>query len=127
MKVTMCQLINLIGNLKPPYKIKFKDVIYELDDSNYYSDTTEKYLFSVINDEYFDTDIPKLEFEILPEETDEWKNIEEINHNGKQIYNPKTSAYNTLNSKEKNIFIPAINQLIKNQKYLKEKLESKDE
>lgn len=58
-------------------------------------------------------------------ENDEWEDIEEIKHNGKQIYNAKTNAYNTLNSKEKNIFIPLINQLIKNQKYLKKKLEEK--
>ena len=85
------------------------------NDCNYYSKAKEE----MLNNEYINI----LEFlddkvEILPEENNEWEDIEEL---AEYIY---TENY-TKESIEYNRKV--INQLIKNQKYLKEKLESKDE
>ncbi len=57
-------------------------------------------------------------FEILPEENDEWENISELKE-FEEVRN-----YGLFHIQQNRI---AINKLIKNQKYLKEKLESKDE
>ena len=56
-------------------------------------------------------------FEILPEENDEWKEIKELRKINLTDYSYDTAVDNR----------EAINQLIKNQKYLKEKLESKND
>ena len=66
--------------------------------------------------------------EILPEES-EWEDIEEIQRLSDCIINEvdgETQLMN-INAKDRLVYIPIINQLINNQKYLKEKLESKDD
>ena len=64
------------------------------------------------------------------EENDEWEDIEEINVvcDSIEFYDDeKVRHFMNTNAKDRNIYIAKINKLIKNQKYLKEKLESKDE
>ena len=126
--ITLCELIGLITEGQAPKKIKCDNKIYTFINRDYYHNgewlSTE---LSTLFEEFSIKELlNKKMIEILPEENDEWEDIEEIKHNGKRIYNPKTNTYNTLNTKEKNIFIPIINQLIKNQKYLKEKLDKYD-
>ena len=132
MTITIYELMGLIKDGEAPKEIKIDNKIWFFYKSNErvsYVDDEKSYLKSCsLNFNYY-IENNKLndEIEILPEENDEWEDIEEIKYKDKKIYNSVTDAYNTLNSKEKNIFIPIINQLIKNQKYLKRKLESKDE
>ena len=62
-------------------------------------------------------ELPHLTVEILPEENDEWEDIEEL-----EIY---TSNY-IYDKEEIHINRETINQLIKNQKYLKERLDKNE-
>ena len=125
--ITMYELIGFIKDGKAPKNIKYNDEIFEYDKRHNYISQDGNLLFGdYIYELYYTPSTLNKIVEILPEENNEWEDIEEIKHKGKQIHNTETKSYNTLNSKEKNIFIPIINQLIKNQKYLKEKIENKD-
>ncbi len=128
-EITMMELLQRLYNNNAPKNIKYKGRKYKLNtQSNIYKANVyeEEKTGNLLGYNY------KLELclndtvEILSEENSEWEDIEEIKHNGKQIYNTKTNAYNTLNSKEKNIFIPIINQLIKNQRKIVEKLDKNE-
>ncbi len=114
-EITMLGLANRIYNRIAPKKIKYDGDVWEYceDDCNYYSKNQDV----MLNNEY----ISILKFlddkvEILPEENDEWEDIGIIEN----IDNFTIGDLIELNAK-------TINQLIKNQKYLKEKLESKNE
>ena len=68
--------------------------------------------------------------EILPEENYEWEDIEEINSNADNtlfVMECYTGIPEKAQDWNFNILEKEINQLIKNQKYLKEKLEGKDD
>ena len=110
-EITIYELMGLIKDDKEPEKIKYEDKIFKWAGCNY-----------VANNEYFsdyikgesDIDIPDIKVQILPEENDEWEDIEEIDDTGFM------SIEDGLNLLRK-----WTNSLIKNQKYLKEKLEKK--
>ncbi len=126
--ITIFKLMKLIRKGKAPKKIKYKNIIYYLtEDIEYRDRISSNLLLDIYGNTCSILDFLNDTVEILSEENDEWEDIEEIKHKNKKIYNEKTNSYNTLNSKDKNIYIPILNQLIKNQKYLKEKLESKDD
>ena len=113
-EITIYELIGLIKDGKAPKKIKYDDNILSFDfETNNYRDNEASFLFGdYIYGQLHLNDTVK----IPPEENDDWEDIEEL----AMLYNG--------NSKDeimRNRFI--INKLIKNQKYLKEKLEVKDE
>ena len=111
--ITIYELIGLIKDRKVPIRIKYDDTIwdYEKDDNDYYSIDRDVLLL----DEYIRKDFFEYlndTIEILPKENDEWEDIEEIN----SVDNFTIGDLVELNAK-------TINQLIKNQKYLKERLD----
>ena len=120
-EITMYELIGLIKNDKAPKKIKIDDDIWyfvKRYDGNYYIDK-EEYCFHCCQlgfDYYIENNKLNDIVEILPEENDEWEDIEEL-------CILKTHEYNTTTVQTNRI---VINKLIKNQKYLKERLD-KDE
>ena len=119
--ITIYELMGLIKDGKAPKQIKIGDDIWyfvKRYDGNYYIDK-EEYCFHCCQlgfDYYIENNLLNNTVEILPEENDEWEDIEEL---AEYIY---TENY-TKESIEYNRKV--INQLIKNQKYLKEKLEEK--
>ena len=126
--ITMYELIGLIKDNKAPKQIKYDDEIY------CWNDEYKSYL----NEDRWDLfykyrNISKIlnnMVEILPEENDEWEDIEEINSNADNtlfIMECYTGISEKAQDWNFNILEKEINQLIKNQKYLKEKLESKDD
>ena len=117
--ITLYELIELIRYGKAPKKIKYGDKLYYFDGRDYIPENGF-YLSSVFNDYVF-TDILKLMIEILPEENDEWEDIEEIDILQDILSTDKIGAL-IENIGEIQIII---NKLIKNQKYLKEKLVEK--
>ena len=107
--ITIIELLNKISkNEVVPKQIKYRNTIYTFkeEDKTYYDENYETLLsiftFEILNDEV----------EILPEENDEWEDIETSNFDSDY---PLSEIGKT------------VNRLIKNQKYLKEKMESKDE
>ena len=124
--ITIFKLMKLIKKGKAPEKIKYNGIIYQFNDELYDYDCSTsdvcllESIFSNCNNWLYE------EVEIQPKENNDWEDIEELKHDGKKIYNSITNIYNKLNSKEKNIFIPILNQLIKNQKYLKERLDKNE-
>ena len=113
-EITMYELIGLIKDGEAPKNIMYEGSLYTLTYGNNYIDADDGiYLFSLIpiNEVLNDT------VEILPEENDEWKDIEELS------LSPKNISLTDVVLENRDV----INQLIKNQKYLKEKLEGKDE
>ena len=133
--ITIYELLGLIREGKAPKRIKYEGIILEYNElfqdyktNSYFDDSTDYllcYLFKSAG--ALDTKV-----EILPEENDEWEDIEEINvdkENCKRFieYDSETGHHKYTIRLLDEYFSNKINQLIKNQKYLKEKLESKDE
>lgn len=133
MTITIEKLIDLIKIGKAPKKIKYNDDIFifsnkthDYENSNYWS-----FMYDVLGSSVdFIKDFLNYEVEILPEEDKEenisWEDIEKIKYKGKKIYIKAKDSYSSLNSKDKNIYLPIINQLIENQNYLKKKVDGKD-
>ena len=113
--ITIYELIGFIKDGKAPKQIKYDDEIY------CWNDEYKSYL----NEDRWDLfykyrNISKIlnnMVEILPEENNEWEDIEELS------LTPKDISLTDVVLENRGI----INQLIKNQKYLKEKLEGKDD
>ena len=112
--ITVYELIGLIKDDKAPKEIKYYEVTYEFNVNNYYlkgRDEIEYSMFYKLAKGYmFLND----KVEIL-EENDEWKDIEEIDS-----WKFNKSEDDIPHFELANI----INQLIKNQKYLKERLDN---
>ena len=119
-KITMYELMGLIKDGKAPKKVRITGNIYEFDEELNTYITRERncriLLGGVTGEINLIANIFNEIVEILPEENDEWEDIEEI----KNIDDFAVGNLTELNSK-------VINKLIKNQKYLKERLESKDD
>ena len=118
-EITVIKLLNKISkNEIVPKQIKYQNTIYIFDetDSTYY-DENDKTFFQTYNYKILNDTV-----EILQEENDEWKVINNIDVLQDIL---STNKIEVLIEKIGDIQIK-INQLIKNQKYLKEKLESKD-
>ena len=119
-EITVIKLLNKISkNEIVPKQIKYQNTIYIFDetDSTYY-DENDKTFFQTYNYKILNDTV-----EILQEENDEWKVINNIDVLQDIL---STNKIEVLIENIGDIQIK-INQLIKNQKYLKEKLESKDD
>ena len=107
-EITIYKLMGLIKDSKAPKKIKYDDIIWEYSDVDYnYHSTT-----CVLNYEYI-LNILKIlndKVEILSKENDKWEDIEKLDKDHEYLFG-------TINC--------ILNKIIKNQKYLKEKLEEK--
>ena len=115
-KITMMELLQRIYNNNAPKKIKYDGQRYKLHEllNVYEAEETGNQLgYNYKLDLCLNDKV-----EILPEENNEWEDIEEL---AEYIY---TENY-TKESIEYNRKV--INQLIKNQRKIIEKLESKDE
>ena len=133
-EITIYDLIGLIKDNKAPKKIKYgNDVFYYDKDFQDYkakecSDNENEYLFYRLF-KYAGTLDTKIE--ILSEENDEWKDIEEINvdkENCKRFieYDSETGHHKYTIRLLDEYFSNKINQLIKNQKYLKERIDKNE-
>ena len=134
--ITIYDLMGLIKDGKAPKKIKYNNKIFTFNENrNDYDNEYDKnwsFLYerlgktvNFVNDFLNDT------VEILPEENDEWEDICELlddsRYNFSDRQNGMTQEDRRLLDSNFKALGEIINQLIKNQKYLKEKLESKDE
>ena len=129
MKITIIELLNLVAKYKAPEKIKIYDDIFELIENHYYlngilekeNDLLYKMSggYAILNDVV----------EIIQEENDEWEDIEELDtyHQGNECLFIDKYYGNITGNLVDEVIADKINSLIKNQKYLKEKLESKDD
>ena len=126
--MTIIELLNKISkNEVVPKQVKYRNTIYTFkeEDRTYYDENYETLLsmftFEILNDTV----------EILPKENDEWEDIKELEQivSSRAIYD----NYKDISKDIKNIVITidylviSFNQLIKNQRKIIEKLESKDE
>ena len=139
-EITMLELFKLIAEGNPPKKIHWK--YSDLNDDTYiwYDHACGYYeeghagemgykLLAYRNEQF--SKILNSIVEILPEENDEWEDIEELKNEGRfKFYDKKTGMSEEI-AKILDAYFEAliikINELVKNQKYLKEKLENKDE
>ena len=125
-EITIYELMGLIKDGQAPKKIKLceSNNIYKFNKD--YSSIEELYLTNIGNrwldflDITLDTKV-----EILPEENDEWEDIEEIETLEENIKYTKNSVTHIIgiDDKEKDVYIPILNQLIKNQRKIIEKLD----
>ncbi len=117
-EITIYELIGLIKDGKAPKKIKIKENVFELIVSRYYLNKE----FLVDNDLFYKITLGYITLddtvEILPEENDEWEDIEECSK--------KDFLDLTLDERTIELYY-YVRDLIKNQKYLKEKLENKND
>ena len=107
--ITMFELVELIKDEKAPKQIKYDDNILSFDfETNNYRDNEASFLFGdyIYGQLHLDNTV-----EILPEEDNEWEDIEEIEN----IDDFAVGNLTELNSK-------IINKLIKNQRKIIEKL-----
>ncbi len=113
-EITIYELMGLIKDGKAPKKICYQGNYLEFDgeDYEYYEDADVTSDDSLVK--YIAVGNLKDTVEILPEENDEWTDIEEYYPGDGMAFNISTYEYK-------------INQLIKNQKYLKEKLDGKND
>ncbi len=111
-EITIYELMGLIKDDKAPKKIKLQDTTYEYDKNiNGYFDKNGYNLFYLVMNRHILNDT----VEILPKENDEWEDIEEIDINLGILNMSGTEKYISNH----------INQLIKNQRKIIEKLEEK--
>ena len=122
--ITMYELMGLIKDGKAPKIIKYNDIEFYWDGKSYKNDDWD-YLSVYISD-IDDIKIVELDVEILPEENDEWEDIENYQYSIIPSYFELKSVIECINENfEKHQ--KALISIVKNQKYLKEKLEVKDE
>ena len=119
MKITLYELLGLIKDNKSPKKVKYKDIIYTFINRDYscgcsWLSTRLGELFG----KFFIKEALDEEVEIISEESNEWEDIEEVDF----LDGFNDSYYDTCLMKMGEI----CNQLIKNQNYLKERLENKE-
>ncbi len=127
-EITIYELMGLIKDRKAPKKIKLQDRTYEYD-KNY-----ETY-FDIKNQENLlcyvmvRNDL-NCTVEILPKENDEWEDIYTLNdteeHHFMNRQNGMTQEDRRLLDSNFKTLGETINQLIKNQKYLKERLDKNE-
>ena len=113
-KRTIYELMGLIKDNKAPYEVIYQGTKYYIDESeDYYRAEDRTPLFERIFNNYNDYDALQEKVEILPEENDEWEDIEEKEFERIIDISPlSNNVFEIMNSQ--------INSLIKNQKYLKE-------
>ena len=116
--ITLYELIGLIKDGQAPKKIIYDDEIFDYVGKfiNYQDQKGDLLFGDYIYSNYLTSGVLNNLVEILPEENDEWENIELL-----MCLDTRETSDCICKIQDK------INSLIKNQKYLKEKLESKDE
>ena len=118
--ITIYELMGLIKDGKAPKKIKCNDI-------NYQTNEIEWFTLKMFELNHLEKAL-NTKIEILPEENNEWKDIKEIEDNYNTVsLDEREDIFRAKFNDNSNIFACRIDLLIKNQKYLKEKLESKDE
>ena len=114
-EITIYELIGLIKDGKAPAKIKFRDEVYYWSYDTYTKNiSTPDNQVSLFREYRIDYCLNQ-KIEILPEENDEWEDIEE--------YDLKPDDWSLPSQADMEIQ-KRLNTVIKNQKYLKEKLEN---
>ena len=126
-EITIIKLLNDISKSEiVPKQIKYQGKVYTLyaEDKTYYDENYESlfqmYNFRILNDTV----------EILPEENDEWEDICELlddsRYNFSNRQNGMTQEDRRLLDSNFKTLGETINQLIKNQKCLKERLDKNE-
>ncbi len=134
-EITIYELIGLIKNNKAPYEIIYQGTKYYIDElENYYRAEDKTPLFEQIFNNYNDYEALQEKVEILPEENEEWEDIEDITLNGETVgygilkewldFTPNDNEQKICSCIETLGIV--MNKLIKNQRKIIEKLESKD-
>lgn len=123
-EITIYELFGLVKDDNAPYKIKYDDVVYTFDGSNYVYNEDE-FLFTELLTDTTDGEFLNKKVEIIPEEK-EWEDIEFENYS--LIFSDDDISGSFRNFSKAIIYNKElIEQLIKNQKKIIEKLEDKDE
>ena len=117
MKITIYELLGLIKDGKAPYKIKYQDYKWIWTSDDYKTIKGVKECFLITGQEYtWVTEFLNDEVEILDEE-DEFIDIEEINN----------AYYHENQDRINQTFKNAINDLIKNQRLLINKINERND
>ena len=125
--INIYELIGLIKDNKAPIQIQYDGYLWNFDkeDNDYYSSDIDDLLF----DKYIKNSIFEYlndKVKILNEENDAWENVENIDNSSDDTL-LTMECYTGIPEKAQdwnfNILKKKINQLIKNQKYLKKKME----
>ena len=127
--ITIYELMGLIEDGKAPYEIIYKNSKYFIDElEGYYKRKDGTPLFEHIFDNYNDYEALQ-EKVTIPEENDEWEDIEEINieNDGYNDFIKNEHGTKCGLTKHSKIIAEKVNQLIKNQRKIIEKLEDKNE
>ena len=135
MKITIYELLKRVAKGKAPKKIKVTGRIYEFDEElGFYitidvCDGFKTCLGGVTGEINLIVNAFNDIVEILSEENDEWEDIEEIDtyHQGNECLFIDKYYGNITGNLVDEVIADKINSLIKNQKYLKEKLDNKDD
>ena len=128
--ITMYDLMGLIKDDKAPKKIKINNKIwffYKSNKETLYIDNENSYLKSCsLNFNYY-IDNKKLNetVEILPEENDEWEDIEDYQYSIIPSYFELKSVIECINENFET-HQKALKIIIKNQKYLKERIDKNE-
>ena len=125
-EITIYELMGLIKDGEAPYEIIYAGTKYYISLENYYKSEDGTPLLESIFNDYNDYDALQEKVEILPEENDEWEDIEEYQYSIIPSHFDLQNAIKTIN-RNFETHQKALESIIKNQKYLKEKLEGKDE
>ena len=135
--ITISKLLKLIENGKAPKEIKYQEYTCQYDFtedyycSDYINNSNYNHLILYLFATKFITEALNTEIEIIPEENDEWEDIytlgdiEEGHFMNRQ--NGMTQEDRRLLDSNFKALGETINQLIKNQRKIIEKLESKNE
>ena len=127
--ITIYELMGLIKDGKAPYEIIYQGEKYFIDSlENFYRAMDTTPLFKRIFDNYNDYDALQEKVEII-KENDEWKDIEEIDNSvDDTLLNIEcfTEIHEKAQDWNFSILKMKINQLIKNQKHLKERLDKNE-
>ena len=126
MTITMYELLGLIKDSKAPKKIIYENKEYEYNFGDYFNTRGEN-LIIVLENSMALYHLLQETVEILSEENDEWEDIEEINNSADNtlfVMECYTGIPEKAQDWNFNILENKINQLIKNQKSLKERLDN---
>ena len=127
--VTVYELIDMINKGKIPKKAIYGGVVYEYTETNYYSEETDTYLFQEIIEKNDDYKFGSINVVIFEEDENKWNDIDKLdieNDMGKYFIRNEY-GHKCYLTKHSIMIANKINKLIENQRYLKEKLEGKDE
>lgn len=127
--VTVYELIDMINKGKIPKKVIYDGIVYEYTRRNYYSEETDTYLFQELIEKNDDCNFGSVNIVIFEEDENDWNDIDEINieDDGSKYFIRDEYGYKCYLTKHSRMIANKVNELIENQRYLKERLEGKDE